>query len=343
MTLNLHLEGLRSASGNFEIGPIDLSVPSGDTLVVTGPSGSGKTTLLRAMAGFLPPLSGRVFIDGMDHTRTPPEFRGLGYVPQGLGLLPHRTVEANIRFPLEIRGWPEARKRTSELMESWGLTAKSRSYPQELSGGEQQRVAMARAVAAEPRALLWDEPLTALDAEARAGLLQVIEDFKDRTQVALLLVTHDPGLALDLADKILVLDRGQVVTTGNCSDLLKDPETPFIARFLGYENVIPRGALEDLRSPMSRWLGVHAGPGGIAFGAEAVRISRDPAPACWEGKGRHRRWTRSGAHLNVDVDGLVLEGYLSGPSDGHQATGTLYVTIDEDLLHPLGRAGKVIR
>ena len=163
-------EGLRAAQAAFRLGPVDLEAERGEAVAVVGPSGAGKTTLLRALAGFLPLAAGRIRIDGEDCAGRPPEDRGLGYVPQGYALLPHRTVLQNVRYAADLRGARDAEDRAWAMLHRFRLEPLARAYPAQLSGGERQRVAMARALAAEPRLLLWDEPLAALDAQAQDEL-----------------------------------------------------------------------------------------------------------------------------------------------------------------------------
>ncbi len=265
------VEGVESQLDGFHLGPVDLELGPGRAVAALGSSGAGKTTLLRTLAGFLPARSGRIVRDGVDITDWMPEERGLGYVPQGLGLFAHRTVERNVRFPLEVRGRRDARARTQELLERFHLTPLQHRYPARLSGGELQRVAIARALAAEPELIVWDEPWQALDVEARYELGQVLQELRETDRVPVLVVTHDPGLAFSLADRFLVLRRGRVAWQGDAGALLDHPFDGFSARFVGLENVFDRPELEARQAtPFIAWLLERAGEEGVAFGRPLV-------------------------------------------------------------------------
>ena len=274
---SLEVRGLEARNGEFALGPVSFSLAEHDVLAVQGPSGSGKTTLLRALAGFLPVAPGALLRDGEDLGALPPESRGVGYVPQGLGLFPHRTVRGNVSYPMEIRDRPNPRRVVETLLDRFGLTALASRYPATLSGGERQRVAMARALAAEPSWLLWDEPYASLDLEARESLLETLELGLSDRPVPVLLVAHEPGLAYALARKVLVLDAGRPVYLGGVERMRRAPPNAFTARLSGYENVFPRSQLVALSdSPFARSLLARSGPAGVAFYAEDAQWSPGP-------------------------------------------------------------------
>ncbi len=305
------VEGLASHLERFRLGPIDLSLPPGRVVAVLGSSGAGKTTLLRSLAGFLPADAGRIVRDGIEVTGRPPEKRGLGYVPQGLGLFPHRTVERNVSYPLDIRGRTDARARSRELLERFGLLPLARRYPARLSGGELQRVALARALAAEPELVLWDEPWQALDVDARHTLGEVIDELRESAAVPVVLVTHDPGLAFSHADSLLVLHAGRPLYLGAPMSLLDAPVDAFTARFVGYENVYERSAL-DAGPPGSfaAWLASRAGPGGVAVSRPAALAA---SPGAWDGIVRSARPTPEGLALALRVGSLNLSARIPPP------------------------------
>jgi ABC-type Fe3+/spermidine/putrescine transport system ATPase subunit len=330
-------QGLESVLGSFRLGPVDLTLEAGSTVAVLGPSGAGKTTLLRTIAGFLPARSGRLLHDGVDVTDRPPEARGLGYVPQGLGLLPHRTVAGNVRYPMEVRRRPDAAARTRGLLERFRLEALADRRPAALSGGEQQRVALARALAAEPRLIVWDEPWQGLDVLTRQELGLVLRDLKEVERVPTVIVTHDPALAFSVADRFLVLDRGRVRSQGPAATLLGRPVDAFAARFVGFENVFDAAALTAGRpSSVAAWLGERAGAGGIAFEAPTVPPTGDGSPV-FEGVVRGVLPMPSGVRLEVDADGIEVVLRLSRTADpapwavGRRAR----FTIDPTSLHRL--------
>lgn len=269
------LDGVATEVGHFRVGPVDLEIGGVGAVAVLGPSGAGKTTLLRALAGVGPVTSGRLEADGVDLGASPPEQRRVGYVPQGLALFPHRTVRANVSYPLRLRTPPRPDAEADPLLERFGLEALADRRPPSLSTGEQERVAIARALAAEPRLLLWDEPLTALDRPARDALLDVFREVRERSRLPLVFVTHDPTIAFSIADDALVLDRGQVEYAGPVERLLDRPTSPFAARFAGYENVLGPSALTGTGEGLGTLLARHAGPGGLCFRAPTARPPAD--------------------------------------------------------------------
>ncbi|HTT34273.1 MAG TPA: ATP-binding cassette domain-containing protein [Thermoplasmata archaeon] len=261
------LSGLSTERAGFRLGPVDLALAPGETVAVLGRSGAGKTTLLRMVAGFQTIASGSVRRDEDDVTHAPPEARGAVYVPQGLGLFPHRTVRRNVAYPLELRGGGgAAAPAVRELLDRFGLAGLADRRPPTLSSGEQQRVALARALAAGPKLLLWDEPLGALDLMAREELLAALASIRARDKIPMLLVTHDPTLALSLADRWLLLDAGRAGYLGPVGPLVAAPPDPFAARFVGYENVYAGGDGGGTRPGFLGSLADRFGPGGLAVG-----------------------------------------------------------------------------
>lgn len=268
----LELRGLvAERGGDFRLGPVDLDVPAGTATVLLGPSGAGKTTLLRTVAGFLPLVGGTVRFDGSEVTAQPPERRRFGFVPPNLGLLPHRRVDQNVRYPLALRGDPDAESKGRRWMERFDLTSLGRRFPTELSSGQRQRVAMARALAAEPRLLLWDEPLGALDVESRDGLVRLLRDLIETEQLPLLLVTHDPSTAVALGSRWAVLEEGHIRFDAAPDQLARGPLDRFTARFLGYENLYsPTELTRAGGGSLVPVLRSASGPGGIVVPADTI-------------------------------------------------------------------------
>jgi|HubBroStandDraft_1064217.scaffolds.fasta_scaffold13305_5 putative spermidine/putrescine transport system ATP-binding protein len=300
------VQGLETDLDAFHLGPVDLDLPSGSALAVLGPSGAGKTTLLRTLAGFLPARRGQIRRDGTEVSDWPPEERALGYVPQGLGLFPHRTVEGNIRYALELRERADAASRTRALMDRFHLTALARRYPARLSGGEQQRVAIARALAADPELIVWDEPWQALDVQARYELGLVFHELRETERVPVIVVTHDPALAFSVADSFLILGSGRVRGPYDAPSLLRAPPDPFVARFVGFDNVYDRATLEaSPRTPLRAWLRERAGPEGVALSAPGFPPTPGAAPL-WEGKVRSARPGPLGLTVEVLADELLV-------------------------------------
>ena len=300
------VEGVETDLDAFHLGPVDLALGPGSAVAVLGSSGAGKTTLLRTLAGFLPVRRGRILRDGQDISGHLPEERALGYVPQGLGLFPSRTVFGNVRYPAELRGRIDADARTEELLERFHLAPLRRRSVARLSGGEQQRVAIARALAAEPELIVWDEPGQALDVTARHELGVVLREIREKERVPVVVVTHDPALAFSLAESFIVLERGSVRFSGSPTDLLERPTDPFVARFVGYENVYDGATLAaSAGGPFAAWLRSEAGPEGIALGNPEV-VPTTGVPSTWEGVIRSARPTPEGLRVELAVDDLMV-------------------------------------
>jgi sulfate transport system ATP-binding protein len=214
---------------------VTVEVPDGSLTAVLGPSGSGKSSLLRIVSGLEQPDSGRVEIGGADATGTPPQRREIGFVFQHYAAFKHMTVRDNVAFGLRIRRQPRdrVRARVEELLGVVGLGGYAERYPNQLSGGQRQRMALARALAIEPRVLLLDEPFGALDAKVRAELRDWLRRLHDEVHVTTLLVTHDQEEAMEVADRIVVLDEGRVQQIGAPRELYDRPANPFVMSFLG--------------------------------------------------------------------------------------------------------------
>ena len=219
---------------------VDLEVTRGAFVVLLGASGCGKTTLLRMIAGLVEPDAGTLTLDGVDLTRVPAAARNFGFVFQAYALFPTKTVADNIAFPLEIRSTEAAarRARVAELAELTQIGDLLRRFPHELSGGQQQRVALARALAARPTLLLLDEPLSALDARIRLRLRKELHDLVRRVGVTALYVTHDQEEALELADRIVVMDRGRIVQEDTSEGVYLRPASRHVASFVGRATLV---------------------------------------------------------------------------------------------------------
>jgi ABC-type Fe3+/spermidine/putrescine transport system ATPase subunit len=215
-------------------------IERGEIFVVLGPSGSGKTTLLRVIAGLERPEAGEVFLRGRRATALPPQERKLGVVFQEHALFPHMTVEENVAFGLKIlkaeRG--EIRETVGAMLELVRLERHRRKYPAQLSGGQRQRVAVARALALKPDAMLFDEPFSALDAVIRAELRQEVRAMLKSVGMAALFITHDQEEALELGDRIALLNEGRMEQIGTPFDVYNHPSSEFVATFLGAANVL---------------------------------------------------------------------------------------------------------
>ena len=220
--------------------PTDLHIESGETLVLLGPSGCGKTTTLRLIAGLDVPDSGRVLFNDEDVTALPIEKRNIGMVFQSYALFPNMTVEENIAYGLVVRKMPEAerKKRVGEMLEMMHIESLAERQITQLSGGQKQRVALARAIAPRPRALLLDEPLTALDARLRETLRVDINALLRSLGITTVYVTHDQAEAMALGDRIAVMEKGRISQVGTPRDIYFRPANRFVADFIGTMNTV---------------------------------------------------------------------------------------------------------
>ncbi|WP_418959392.1 ABC transporter ATP-binding protein [Streptomyces tritici] len=220
---------------------VDLEVAEHEIVCVLGPSGSGKSTLLRAVAGLQPLDGGRVLLGGADQSGVPVHRRGVGLMFQDHQLFPQRDVAGNVAFGLRMHGVSRAGQaaQVGELLDLVGLPGAERRSVAELSGGEQQRVALARALAPRPRLLMLDEPLGQLDRGLRERLVVELRQLFGRLGTTVLAVTHDQGEAFALADRVVVMRDGRIAQSGTPLDVWQRPASEFVARFLGFDNVVP--------------------------------------------------------------------------------------------------------
>lgn len=263
----LEIENLWKAFGKFvALKDVTLHINEGELVCFLGPSGCGKTTLLRAIAGLDLQSQGRVRQGGRDVSNLPPSQRDFGIVFQSYALFPNLTIEKNIAFGLENTNRSKAQitARVDELLSLVGLADQRKKYPAQLSGGQQQRIALARAIATNPGLLLLDEPLSALDAKVRVHLRHEIKELQRQLGVTTVMVTHDQEEALAMADRIVVMNNGVIEQVGTPTEIYCEPETLFVADFIGEMNKIPATAGES---------------GAVVFGgAEMSALAHDFAP-----------------------------------------------------------------
>jgi ABC-type Fe3+/spermidine/putrescine transport system ATPase subunit len=241
------LQITKSYEGQPLLNEISFTVQMGETICLLGPSGSGKSTLLRIIAGLEAPESGQILWNGEDYTSRPPHLRDFGLVFQDYALFPHLDVFANVAFGLRMRHVPDAeiQRRVSEVLAWVNLQRFEHRRVTDLSGGEQQRVALARALAPRPRLLMFDEPLGALDRALRDELLEELRHILHETGVPAIYVTHDQEEAFALADRLLLLHGGQIVREGSPAEVVAQPRSAWVARFLGLGNLLEGQVLED--------------------------------------------------------------------------------------------------
>jgi len=242
MTAGVAIRGLTVRYGvTTALAGLDLDVRQGELFVLLGASGSGKTTLLRAIAGFVQPDAGSVALDGVELGALPPHRRPVNTMFQSYALFPHMSVAANIGFGLRQQGRPRAEiaRRVQEMLDLVSMTDMGARRPHELSGGQQQRVALARSLAPNPRLLLLDEPLSALDRNLRAETRAELVRLQRRLGTTFILVTHDQEEALTMADRIGVMRHGRMAQVGTPAEVYEQPNSRFVAEFLGAANVCP--------------------------------------------------------------------------------------------------------
>ena len=244
--MSIELACINKRYGDFvAVDNVDLHVESGELLALLGPSGSGKTTLLRIIAGLEAADSGRISFHGADATDTHVRERQIGFVFQHYALFGHMTIFENVAFGLRVRPrrqrLPEREiaKKVHTLLELVQLDWLADRYPHQLSGGQRQRIALARALAVEPRVLLLDEPFGALDARVRQELRRWLRRLHDEVHVTSVFVTHDQEEALEVADRVVVMNHGRIEQIGAPADVYDHPATPFVFEFLGHVNRLP--------------------------------------------------------------------------------------------------------
>jgi len=316
------VQGLTKRFGGFTaLDNVSLSVPKGKLVALLGPSGSGKTTLLRILAGLDYPDQGSIHLDGVDATSLQTRERGVGFVFQHYALFRHMNVADNIAFGLKVRkGANRPSKsaiaaRVEELLGLVQLSGLGKRYPAQLSGGQRQRVALARALAIEPRLLLLDEPFGALDAQVRKDLRRWLRSLHEEMGLTGVFVTHDQEEALEVADEVVVMNKGRIEQIGTPAEIYDRPATPFVYRFLGNVNALPvqvnngRAVVEGVELTCS------AGEGGNGPGTAFIRphdIEVRPGDA--QGLGaviRHLTVLGPVVRADLSVGGTTLEAQLT--------------------------------
>jgi putative spermidine/putrescine transport system ATP-binding protein len=275
--VKLHVRGVSKAYGtSLVLKPLELKVVAGELLAVLGPSGSGKTTLLQIICGLVEPSGGRLIIDGRDETDNPADKRDIGVVFQNYALFPHLTVRENVAFPLQMRRTPaaEVRIRVEATLAMVGLTDFASRFPRELSGGQQQRVALARCFVYRPSLILMDESLSALDKKLRDSMRIEIKRLHREIGATIIFVTHDQEEALALADRICLMNDGQIEQLGEPEDIYERPANTFVADFIGASNLIYGTIAADGRIETAD--GVLPLPGGCSapVGEQAALVVR---------------------------------------------------------------------
>ncbi len=306
--MTISIRSVQKTFGRFPaLNDVSLEIAPGELLALLGPSGSGKTTLLRAIAGLEYPDSGQILFETEDVTYAGAAKRGVGFVFQQYALFKHMTVAKNVAFGLDVRkgaakpSKAEITARVDELLRLVELGDLGKRFPSQLSGGQRQRVALARALAVSPRVLLLDEPFGALDATVRKSLRKELRRIHDATGVTTIFVTHDQEEALELADRVAILNQGQIEQVGTPSEVHDNPANPFVCGFVGEANRF-EGAVQGGRFLSG---GVTLAAPDLADGP-AVGFVR-PYDIALDGKGFEVRVER------VGIDGAVAHVDLVTP------------------------------
>jgi len=287
-----------SAASPLVVKGIDLEVPKGTLTTILGPSGCGKTTTLRMIAGLDAPTGGHIFIDGQDVTTLGPAERNVSMVFQSYALFPHMDVLANVSYGLSVSGVSkeETVRRARATMDLVGLASYDRRLPSELSGGQQQRVALARSLVLEPSVMLFDEPLSNLDARLRRSMREEIRALQQRLGLTVAYVTHDQSEALAVSDQIVVMDAGLIAQAGTPQELYEQPASEFVAGFMGEAMLFPGQAHAD---------------GHVTLGPLAVHARRPVAPGPVKVALRPEAWQVVAAGGGA-LDGTVLKSAYLG-------------------------------
>jgi len=271
--VNIQLKDLVKRFGTLEaVSHVSLEIHDGELFTLLGPSGCGKTTLLRLIGGFHKPDGGEIYFDGKPVSFIPPYERNIGMVFQNYALWPHMTISDNITYGLKLKRLPktEIADKVSHVLKLVNLAGLESRYPGQVSGGQQQRVALARALVLNPDVLLLDEPLSNLDAKIRIQVRAEIRKLQKDLGITTIYVTHDQEEALTLSDRIAVVNLGKLLQIGSPRDLYERPESPFVADFIGINNLIS-GDVQEINSP-EKWMKVQTQVGSlICIGNERSR------------------------------------------------------------------------
>ena len=328
------LEKVSKEFAGFNVIPgLDLTISDGEFVVFVGPSGCGKSTLLRLIAGLEDTSGGRILIDGADMTQTPPAQRALSMVFQSYALYPHMSVYGNIAFPLKMAGRDKAfiDRKVRDAAATLNLTDYLDRKPRALSGGQRQRVAIGRAIVREPRAFLFDEPLSNLDAALRVNMRIEISELHQALKTTMIYVTHDQVEAMTMADKIVVLNKGRIEQVGSPLDLYRAPANAFVAGFIGSPRMnFVTGADAEKR-----------GASTIGIRPEHLQLSLEEG--AWRGQVDLSEHLGSDTFLRIDVPGI---GPITARTTGEFSAkrgAAIFLTPDESKVHLFDGSGEAIR
>jgi molybdate/tungstate transport system ATP-binding protein len=308
--------------GTFSLRDVNLEVENGEYFVLLGSTGAGKTALLDLIMGFHSPDKGKIILDGRDITNIATDKRGIAYVPQNCPPFPHMSVFENVEFGLKMRRVisTQRKKAVGRIIKIMGLESIAKRMPSKLSGGERQKVVLARVLVTEPKVVLLDEPLTAIDRETSRSFLDELKRINHEFKVSFLHVTHDQMEAFSLADRIAIMREGKIVQVGGPNEVLSNPADEHVARFLGYENVFraslvkcERGISEVNANGVSIKLNgtLENDAATIAVRPEDIVITLEAPTASLEWnffEGTIKEYTNLGSVIEVTVNvGLILK------------------------------------
>jgi sulfate transport system ATP-binding protein len=331
--MKISVTGVSKRFGAFAaLDQVDLEVRSGELLALLGPSGSGKTTLLRIIAGLDWPDEGQVLFDSEDALARSAGERHVGFVFQHYALFRHMTVFENIAFGLRVKprrvrpGEEEIRDRVHKLLNLVQLGWLADRYPNQLSGGQRQRIALARALAIEPRLLLLDEPFGALDAKVRKELRRWLRDLHSEMHVTSIFVTHDQEEAMEVADRVVVMDKGRIEQSGTPQQVYDEPRTAFVHEFIGESIMLPVVVLNNAVHFEGRPIGVDArgAPDGVAtlFARPFnMTVLADAAPDSLHGEVRGVHGIGPARRIDVALGGAETVIEIDAPRSQHCAIG----------------------
>lgn len=327
--MHIEVRNLDKSFGDFHaVQDVSFEIEKGHLIGLLGPSGGGKTSILRMLAGLETPSSGDILFHGKRVNDLPPQERGIGFVFQNYALFKHMTVYDNIAFGLKVKkqSKEQIRERVMTLVELTGLKGFEHRYAHQLSGGQRQRVAFARALAPEPQLLLLDEPFAAIDAKIRTELRTWLKEMIERVGITSIFVTHDQEEAIEVADEIMIISKGKLEQKGTPWEIYKNPQTPFVASFIGestiVENVEKLKGFEDA----SKVAGTKAliRPEYIEIGKPGeIRL----ASATMDGKVKHLHFRGSEWMVELEVGDTKLITYRS---------------LEKEVLHPGDRVSVLV-
>ncbi|ARM90087.1 sugar ABC transporter ATP-binding protein [Rhizobium sp. CIAT894] len=330
---SITLQKVSKVFGEAKVIPsIDLDIKDGEFVVFVGPSGCGKSTLLRLIAGLEDVSGGKIVIDGRDATEKAPSERGLAMVFQSYALYPHMSVRNNIAFPLKMAGVDKAEidRKVTDAARVLNLTDYLERKPRQLSGGQRQRVAIGRAIVRQPSAFLFDEPLSNLDAALRVNMRLEISELHQQLKTTMVYVTHDQVEAMTMADKIVVLNRGNIEQVGSPLELYSRPRNLFVAGFIGSPK------MNFIKGQNAAQLGAHT----IGIRPEHMLLSTESGD--WKGRVVVAEHLGSDTFLHIDAEDIGMVTARGSGDFAAKAGDTVYLTPDRSRIHKFNEGGLAI-